>query len=173
MNTTHLKHELQFVVFTLAQEEFGIDIMRVREIKKLPRVTRLPNAAEYIDGVINLRGEVLPVIDLRSRFGMQRREATEETRVIIVELDRGKVGLVVDGVTEVLRTETAALQDPPDLLSVDTRFIEAVGNIDERLLLILRVDTLLDSADTRLSESIHQVTEDNHELAPVAGDGRV
>jgi purine-binding chemotaxis protein CheW len=164
--------EVQYVVFSLGGEEFGIDIMRVREIKKLPRVTSIPNATAYIEGVINLRGEVLPVLDLRTRFGLPRQEATEQSRVIIVELEAGKVGLVVDGVTEVLRTETDALQDTPELLSVDTRFIEGVGNVDDRLLLILKLDELFDDVDDfdnlMGSEVASETTEANGHRKEVA-----
>ena len=95
--------EVQMVVFKLEKEEFAVDIQQVREVLKMTQVTPLPQSAHYIEGVINLRGEVIPVVDLRKRFELPLGERGEQTRIIIVEIQKSNVGLIVDSVTEVLR----------------------------------------------------------------------
>ena len=99
---------LQLVSFNIGGEEFGVDILQVQEINRMLEVTRVPNAPEYVDGVINLRGKVIPIIDLRRRFGMERREHDKNTRIVVVELSRKIVGFVVEGLREVLRIPGAS-----------------------------------------------------------------
>src|SRR5512140_873748 len=94
---------LQLVSFSIGEEEFGVDILKVQEINRMVEVTRVPNAPEYVDGVINLRGKVIPIIDLRRRFGMERKGKDKNTRIIVVELSGKILGFVVDAVSEVLR----------------------------------------------------------------------
>ena len=105
--------ERQLVVFRLYGEEFGIEITKVREIVKPREITRLPNVAEFVEGVTNLRGEVIPIIDLKKRFGLEATAMTEDSRIIIVDISENRVGLVVDDVTEVLRISGADIEPPP------------------------------------------------------------
>ena len=105
--------EIQVVAFKLEKEEFAVNIHQVSEVLKMTQVTPLPQAAHFIEGVINLRGEVIPVVDLRKRFELDPEEKGEQTRIIIVEIQGNKVGLIVDSVTEVLRFPPAAIQPPP------------------------------------------------------------
>jgi purine-binding chemotaxis protein CheW len=136
--------ELQLVVFHLQGEEFAVDIHRVREVLKITQITPLPQALNFIEGVINLRGEVIPVVDLRKRFNIKNTEQTGESRIIIVEIDESLVGLIVDSVTEVLHLMSSAVEPPPRrLVGTRTEFIKGVGKLGDRLLIILDLEQLL------------------------------
>ena len=147
--------EVQIVAFKLEKEEFAINIHHVREVLKMTQVTPLPQSAHFIEGVINLRGEVIPVVDLRKRFELDSGERGEHTRIIIVEIQGNKVGLIVDSVTEVLRLSPAAIQLPPSRIAgTRTDFIKGVGKIDDRLLIILYVDKILTTDEVISMEEI-------------------
>ncbi len=135
---------LQLVSFKIGEEEFGVDILTVQEINRMPEVTRVPNAPDYVDGVINLRGKVIPIIDSRRRFGMERKEHDKHTRIVVVEL-RGKVvGFVVDQVNEVLRIPRSVTEPPPPIVAgVRADYITAVGKLDDRLLILLDLERVL------------------------------
>lgn len=136
--------EVQMVAFKLEKEEFAVDIQQVREVLKMTQVTPLPQSAYYIEGVINLRGEVIPVVDLRKRFELTEEARNEQTRIIIVEIKGNDVGLIVDSVTEVLRFPAAAIQPPPSRIA-GTRadLIKGVGKIEDRLLIVLDLEKIL------------------------------
>jgi purine-binding chemotaxis protein CheW len=135
---------LQLVSFRIGDEEFGVDILKVQEINRMIGITRVPNAPEYVDGVINLRGKVIPIIDLRARFGMGRKEKDKNTRIVVVELDGKIVGFVVDGVSEVLRIPKSVTEPTPQLVTgVATEYITAVGKLEDRLLILLDLDKVL------------------------------
>ena len=130
--------EEQLVTFSLGTEEFGVDIMRVQEIIRIPPITRVPKAPSYVEGVINLRGNVIPVISLRSRFGMDRVDETDLSRIIVLQVQAKVFGIRVDAVTEVLRLDSEAIEPPPQVaLGMDSQFIRGVGKIGERLLILL------------------------------------
>ena len=134
----------QLVSFEIADEEFGIDILKVQEIIRVLDVTRMPNAPAFIEGVINLRGKIVPVIDLRRRFNRQPKENDGNTRIIVVELSGKTVGFLVDRVQEVIRGETTIIESPPDLVTnVQTRYITGVAKLNDRLLLLLDLDQIL------------------------------
>jgi purine-binding chemotaxis protein CheW len=135
---------LQLVSFKIGDEEFGVDILKVQEINRMLDVTRVPNAPEYIDGVINLRGKVIPIINLRRRFGMDRKERDKNTRIVVVELAGKIVGFVVDAVHEVLRIPRSVTEPPPSLVGgVRAEYITAVGKLDDRLLILLDLEKVL------------------------------
>jgi purine-binding chemotaxis protein CheW len=135
---------LQLVSFNIGEEEFGVDILRVQEINRTLAVTRVPNVPEYVDGVINLRGKVVPILDLRRRFGMKRREHDKNTRIIMVELSGQTIGFVVDAVREVLRIPCNVTEPPPQLMGgVREEYITAVGKLDDRLLILLDLEEVL------------------------------
>ncbi|NMB40927.1 MAG: purine-binding chemotaxis protein CheW [Firmicutes bacterium] len=147
--------ETQIVAFKLEEEEFAINIHHVREVLKMTQVTPLPQSAYFIEGVINLRGEVMPVIDLRKRFELDVGERGEDTRIIIVEIQENKVGLIVDSVTEVLRLSSTEIQPPPSKIAgTRTDFIKGVGKIDDRLLIILDMDKILTTEEVISMEEI-------------------
>lgn len=136
--------EEQLVTFSLGSEEFGVDIMRVQEIIRIPPITRVPKAPSYIEGVINLRGNVIPVVSLRNRFGMDRVEETDLSRIIVLQVQNKVFGITVDAVTEVLRLDKDAIEPPPPVaLGMDSHFILGVGKINERLLILLNLDQIM------------------------------
>lgn len=136
--------EEQLVTFSLGSEEFGVDIMLVQEIIRIPPITRVPKASEYVEGVINLRGNVIPVISLRNRFGMTRAEETDLSRIIVLQIQNKVFGIRVDAVTEVLRLSSETIEPPPPItLGMDAQFIRGVGKIGERLLILLDLDHIM------------------------------
>ncbi len=135
---------LQLVSFNIGEEEFGVDILKVQEINRMLNVTRVPNAPEYVEGVINLRGKVIPVVDLRKRFGLPPKEHDKNTRIIVIELSGKTVGFVVDSVKEVLRIPKSVTEPPPALATnINAEYITAVGKLDDRLLTLLDMERVL------------------------------
>ena len=135
---------LQLVSFKIGEEEFGVDILKVQEINRMLEVTRVPNAPSYVEGVINLRGKVIPVVDLRMRLGMDRKEHDKHTRIIVMELNGRVVGFVVDAVSEVLRIPRSVTEPPPTVAaSESTDYITAVGKLEDRLLTLLDLEKVL------------------------------
>ena len=135
---------LQLVSFNIGEEEFGVDILKVQEINRMLDVTRVPNAPEYVEGVINLRGKVIPVVDLRKRFGMAPKDRDKNTRIIVIELSGKTIGFVVDSVREVLRIPHSVTEPPPALVkNINADYITAVGKLDDRLLTLLDMEKVL------------------------------
>ncbi|MBI5468350.1 MAG: chemotaxis protein CheW [Deltaproteobacteria bacterium] len=138
------KEVLQLVTFRLGNEEFSLDILKVQEIIRHMDLTRVPKTPEFVDGVINLRGRVIPVLDLRKRFGLPKDENTNETRIIVVDVDNRTVGLKVDAVSEVLRLPADTVEPPPAIITgVESEYIKGVGKLDGRLLILLDVAKIL------------------------------
>ena len=136
--------EHQLVVFELANESYGINIDVVESIIKLQSITQLPQTSSYIKGVTNLRGTVLPVIDLRLRFGLDAKPDTKQTRVIIVTMGNVKVGVIVDGVSEVLRVSDEIIEPLPSMVnSVNSEFLKGIVRLDDRLIILLEVEKVL------------------------------
>lgn len=134
---------VQLVSFHLGGEEYALDILRVQEIIRMQDLTRVPNSPAFVEGVINLRGRVIPVVGLRKRFGLTPIAAGKHTRIVVVEVHGTVVGLVVDSVSEVLRIAADTIEPPPRLGKVDREFVSGVGKLENRLLLLLDVDHLL------------------------------
>ncbi len=144
---------LQLVGFRIGDEEFGVDILKVQEINRMIGVTHVPNAPNYVEGVINLRGKVIPIVDLRVRFGMTRKEEDKHTRIIVVELRGKTVGFVVDAVSEVLRIPKSVTEPAPDIVTnVTTEYITAVGKLQDRLLILLDLDKVLSAREQKAME---------------------
>jgi purine-binding chemotaxis protein CheW len=146
---------LQLVSFKIGGEEFGVDILQVQEINRMLDVTRVPNAPEFIDGVINLRGKVIPIINLRRRFGMERKERDKNTRIVVVELSGKVVGFVVDAVQEVLRVPRSVTEPPPSLVGgLKAEYITAVGKLEDRLLILLDLEKVLTQDQQRSLQAV-------------------
>lgn len=138
------RKERQLVVFTLGREEYGVDILQVQEIKRLTEITRVPNAPAFVEGVINLRGNIIPVIDLHKRFGLGAFEPGPESRIVIVTVRDITLGIMVDSVSEVLTLEEAAISPPPPLVAgIEASYLEGIGRLDDRLLILLNMDRIL------------------------------
>jgi purine-binding chemotaxis protein CheW len=149
-NTSQGKSEelIQLVSFNIGGEEFGVDILKVQEINRMLDVTRVPNTPEYVDGVINLRGKVIPIIDLRRRFNMERKDHDKNTRIVVVELSGVVVGFVVDAVSEVLRIPKSVTEPPPPIVAgIQADYITAVGKLEDRLLILLDLEKVIASCD--------------------------
>ncbi|MBZ2174097.1 chemotaxis protein CheW [Schnuerera sp. xch1] len=130
--------EKQYVVFNLGKEEFGIDIMKVKEIIPYKESTNVPKTPDFIDGIINYRGGVIPIINLKKRFDMNTTEITKETRIIVINLEDKEIGFVVDQASQTIRLNDDNIEPAPGVISqIDKRFITAIGKIDEERLLIL------------------------------------
>lgn len=135
---------LQLVSFKIGNEEFGIDILKVQEIIRLMTITVVPNSPEFVEGVINLRGRIIPVLDLRIKLGMPRIQHSSNTRIIVVETNNSTVGFIVDAVSEVLRIPQNITEPPPSIVAgVDSEYITSVGKLDDRLLILLDLEKIL------------------------------
>jgi len=149
--TTHDDALLQLVTFTIGEEEFGVNILQVQEIIRMLDITKVPKAPEFVEGVINLRGKVIPIIDLRKRFGMPPKVRDKSSRIIVVELDNTVVGFIVDAVLEVLRLPAATVEPPPPAVAgLDAEYISGVGKLDDRLLILLDLNRLLSRDEKRV-----------------------
>ncbi len=139
---------LQLVSFHIGSEEFGLDILRVQEINRMVEITRVPNAPPFVTGVINLRGRVIPIVDLRERFGLARKENDKNTRIIVVELKGRVVGFVVDSVQEVLRIPKRITEPPPPMVAgIGSEYITAVGKLEDRLLILIDLERILTTTE--------------------------
>ncbi|MBA4252230.1 MAG: chemotaxis protein CheW [Chlorobiaceae bacterium] len=139
---------LQLVSFFIGNEEFAIYILCVQEINRMISITKVPNSPSYVEGVINLRGRVIPVINLRSKLGIPTKEHDKNTRIIVVEINKTTVGFIVDGVNEVLRIPKSITEPPPAIVAgINSEFIEAVGKLDDRLLILLDLEKILYSSN--------------------------
>jgi purine-binding chemotaxis protein CheW len=135
---------LQAVTFALGSEEYGVDIAQVQEINRMVTITHVPRAPRFMEGVINLRGQLIPIIDLRTRFGMERSERTKNTRIVVTEIGNKRIGMVVDSVSEVLRIPVEQIEDAPDLVAgVDTEYIRGVGKMGDRLIIMLDLSRVI------------------------------
>ncbi|MDN5344591.1 MAG: purine-binding chemotaxis protein CheW [Clostridia bacterium] len=142
--------EVQLVVFQLAGETYGVDINHVQEIIRMQSITQIPRTPAFIEGVINLRGRIIPVIDLHKRFDLPTAEITNNTRIMVVELGRVTVGMIVDSVSEVLRLPATSIEPPPPMISgIDVAYLKGVGKWEERLIILLDLDRVLQESEQR------------------------
>lgn len=134
----------QYVIFRLNDESYGVLIEYVETIEKLTEITRVPNVPHYISGVMNLRGEVIPVVDLRKRFQLEHVSATEESRIIVLSFDEIIVGILVDSCSEVVTLDKEQVDKTYDLMSsFEDDYIEGIGKFNERMIIILDIPKLL------------------------------
>ncbi len=139
---------LQLVTFSIGEEEFGVDILKVQEIIRTMEITKVPRAQNFVEGVINLRGKVIPIIDMRRRFGLDSKAHDQHTRIIVIEINNMIVGFVVDSVSEVLRIPASTVEPPPPVVAgLESEYISGVGKLHDRLLILLDLDKLLSGED--------------------------
>jgi len=144
VNTENYAEMLQLVSFKIGSEEFGVDILKVQEINRLVQITQVPNAPSFIEGVMNLRGKVVPIVNLRKRFGLSLKEYDKNTRIIVVDLNGKTVGFIVDSVSEVLRVSKNVVEPPPELVSgIDSEYITGIAKLEDRLLILLDLEKIL------------------------------
>ena len=143
-----LEELLQLVSFKIGEEEFGIDILTVQEINRMLQITKVPNTPEFIEGVINLRGRIIPVLDLRVKLGMAKKSHGKNTRIVVVNLNDRTIGFIVDEVSEVLRIPKNITETPPDLVGgVNSDYITSIGKLEDRLLILLDLDKILSTSE--------------------------
>lgn len=151
----------QFLTFILAEETYGLDILKVQEIRGWSQVTQIPNAPTYIRGVINLRGEIVPILDVRRRFSMDEIEFTQTTVVIVVNVQERTIGMVVDGVSDVIDLPEEELRPAPEFGSaIDSSFVSGLASIEEKMVIILNVDEMLKGCDLlKIDQLTQEATE--------------
>jgi purine-binding chemotaxis protein CheW len=157
-NTEHsIASSGEFLTFTLGQEEYGIDILKVQEIRGYEDPTRIANAPPFIKGVINLRGVIVPIVDLRIKFNLGNPTYDQFTVVIILNIGKRVVGAVVDGVSDVIQLGSDNLRPAPEFgSSLDTQYILGLGTIDERMIIVVDIERLMSSNEMALVESSAQ-----------------
>lgn len=136
---------LQFVTFSLNNEEYAVDILNVQEINRITEITEVPNSPHYIEGVINLRGKVIPVLNLRKKFGFQESPLDNTSRIIIMEVNGITCGMIVDSVSEVLRIPSSIIEPPPPMSSANnSQFIKGLAKIENRLIILLNIEKIIE-----------------------------
>jgi purine-binding chemotaxis protein CheW len=142
------KQTFQIVSFTVGKEEYGVHIEEVQEVVRMPEITKLPQTESFIKGVINLRGNVIPVIDMRERFRMEAVRYSEMTRVIVVKIDEKLVGMVVDTVSQVLELGQEDMSEAPDIIhGISREYIEGIGRMNESMIIVLRIQKVLTATE--------------------------
>ncbi len=147
---------IQLVSFKLEQEEYGVNVLKVREIIRMPSITRVPNTPHYIEGVINLRGKVIPIISMRKRFNLPEGETSNQTRIMVIDMEGELMGFVVDAVSEVIRISESEIQPPPAVVNsaVEQECLAGVINQTDRLLFFLNLEKLVSREERQLFSGI-------------------
>lgn len=144
MSEQTITADVKVIVFQLKDEEYGVEVEQVRSIERVLHITRVPSTPDFVEGVINLRGVVTPIIDLRKRFGIEGIEHSESTRVIIVTVGDMDVGLVVDSANDVIDIPRDAIEPPPEVVGgLEAEYIRGVAKLEKRLLILLNLDKVL------------------------------
>ena len=157
--------EMQLVVFDLASEYYGVDIGDVREIIRMQTVTRVPGAPPYVEGIINLRGQVIPVVDLRKRLELAVGEQTNESRIVWLTINGQDVGVIVDAVTEVLRIPLSSIEPPSSMVSsVDSDYLRGIAKLESRLIILLDMTKVLAMMDGKVMSSLQSAAKEEPEL---------
>ncbi|GEB30927.1 MULTISPECIES: chemotaxis protein CheW [Brevibacillus] len=147
--------EVKVIVFRLKDEEYGVEVNQVKSIEKLEHITRVPRTPPFVKGVINLRGVVTPIIDLRNRFGLEESLYSESTRIIIVAVGELEVGLIVDAANDVIDIPVNAIEPPPEVVGgVEAAYLRGVAKLDKRLLILLNLDKVLSTEEIKQLDSI-------------------
>ncbi len=145
----------EYLTFVLGNEEYGLEILKVQEIRGFDAVTQIANTPSFIKGVVNLRGKIVPIVDLRIKFNLGKVEYNEFTVVIILNLRGRVVGIVVDGVSDVMDLKESHIREVPDLVSnIDTQYILGLASVDERMLILVDIERLMNSQEMELMENM-------------------
>lgn len=145
----------EYLTFVLGTEEYGIDILKVQEIRGYDAVTKIANTPDFIKGVINLRGTIVPIVDLRLRFNLGHADYNEFTVVIILNLGGRIVGIVVDGVSDVIALNAAQVRAVPDLVAtIDTKYLVGLGTVEDRMLILVDIERLMTSQEMALMDTV-------------------
>ena len=146
----------EYLTLTLGDEEYAIDILKVQEIREYEAATRLAHAPEFLKGVINLRGTIVPLVDMRIKFNLGRADYTDSTVVIILTIADRVVGIVVDGVSDVVTLSGEQVRPPPEFAGpFETRYIKGIGMVDARMLILVDIEQLMLGSDMGIFETTH------------------
>ncbi len=141
----YLSEEFQVVAFKLGKEEYGVDVLNVQEINRLLNITRVPRTHEYIDGVVNLRGNIVPVINLHQKFNIQELGSEDDKRIIVFQFDELKIGILVDEVSEVIRLKPSDIEETAKVYSsINAEHIKGIAKVNSRLLILLDLPKILE-----------------------------
>lgn len=147
--------EVKVIVFRLKDEEYGVEVNQVKSIEKLEHITRVPRTPKFVKGVINLRGVVTPIIDLRNRFGLEDSGYSEASRIIIVAVGELEVGLIVDAANDVIDIPVNAIEPPPEVVGgVEAAYLRGVAKLDKRLLILLNLDKVLSTEEIKQLDAL-------------------
>lgn len=150
MSEGNLVNEVKVIVFQLKDEEYGVEVDQVRSIERMQHITRVPKTPGFVKGVINLRGVVTPIIDLRKRFGIEEIETNDTTRIIIVAVENIEVGLIVDAANDVVDIPNNVIEPPPVVVGgIEADYLRGVAKMDRRLLILLNLDKALNSKELK------------------------
>ena len=156
MEESTMSTEVQLVVFKLGNEEYGVPITQVKEINRLTTATKVPKSPVFIEGIINLRGQIIPIIDMKKRFDLTVVEYTADARVIVIQVGQQTFGIEVDAVSEVLRISVGNIEKAPAIVAgIDARYITGVAKVGERLLILLDLDKLLSEEEKLELADLH------------------
>jgi len=147
--------EKQYVIFKLGDEKYGVDIMKVKEISEFKTSTKVPNAPYFIDGIINLRGEIIPIVNLKKRFNINNNDSVNsDTRIIVININSRNIGFVVDEASEVLRINDNDIEPAPEIITgVDRQYINGVGKLENTIVILLDLEKILtDEEKEKLEE---------------------
>ncbi len=151
-NVTDVKLK-ELVTFNVENEEFGVEILKVKEIIRMIEITKVPKAPDFVEGVINLRGKVIPVINFRKKINMASKEDSKETRIIVSSINGKIIGFIVDSVSEVLRLPVSAIEPPPPMIAgIESEYINGVGKLEDRLLILINLDNLLTESELETAD---------------------
>lgn len=158
---TTVQQEEQYVTFIIAEENYGVEVLKVQEIIGMTEIVYVPNSPDFMKGVINLRGSVVPVVDMRKRFHMEQREYDMFTVIIIVEVKNVLVGMIVDSVSDVVEIPRSGIHETPHFTAkIDTEFISGIGQVNEKLTIILDIDKILSSEEIKTAEEINTMEKE-------------
>ena len=167
MTLQTMETEKQLVVFDLADEGYGVDISSVREIIRMQEITKVPKAPDFVEGVINLRGRVIPVVVLRKRFGFTVTEWTKDTRIVVVDIGKQDIGVVVDAVTEVLRLAATSVEPPSSVITtVDSEYLLGIAKLESRLIILLDLEQALSTMEHGSITNKFEVVDDEVKKVP-------
>ncbi|MEI0531850.1 chemotaxis protein CheW [Brachyspira pilosicoli] len=154
-NKVDVENSINLVTFKLGNNEYAIDIMQAKEIIKMEKITLIPNAPDYVEGVINLRGNIIPIVDLKKRFNLEENEGEKNTGIIIVKIDDVDMGIIIDAISKVVSISTSNIQPPPPMLSgIGQKYIKGVAKLEDKLLVVLDLEKLIVGDDDDMEENI-------------------
>lgn len=154
-NKVDVENSINLVTFKLGNNEYAIDIMQAKEIIKMEKITLIPNAPDYVEGVINLRGNIIPIVDLKKRFNLEENDGDKNTGIIIVKIDDVDMGIIIDAISKVVSIANSNIQPPPPMLSgIGQKYIKGVAKLEDKLLVVLDLEKLIVGDDDDIEENI-------------------